>query len=53
MKWLALLMMNAVPVICLTLLAVHFETWWIVLFAPLLSFTYETNKKGDGKDENG
>ena len=51
MKWFSLLMLNTVPVICLTVLAVHFETWWIVLFALLFGFTYrETDKKENEKD---
>lgn len=45
MKWFALFAMNAIPVVCLTILAVHFETWWIVLFAPLFGFTYESGNK--------
>lgn len=25
---------------CFTALAIHFEAWWIVLFAGLFTFTY-------------
>lgn len=44
--WPSLLFMNTVPIICLTVLAIHFDKWWIVLFAVLFSFSYESNKKG-------
>lgn len=33
-----LAIMNAVVMICLTALAIHFNHWWIILFFPLLAF---------------
>lgn len=52
MKWVALLLLNSVPIICLTLVAIHFEKWWIVLFALLFGFNYKSSDKEGGKDEN-
>jgi predicted secreted protein len=50
--WFAVLVTNTVPVVCLTLLAVHFEKWWIVLFALLFGVSYKSTSKEDEKDEN-
>lgn len=47
MKWIALLLLNAIPVVCMTLLAIHFDKWWIVLFALLFGFSYKTTNKED------
>jgi len=41
--WFALLLMNVIPTVCLTLLAIHFDKWWIVLFALLFGFSYKKN----------
>jgi len=50
MIWLSLFLMNTVPVVCLTWLAVHFEKWWIVLFALLFTVSYKSSKK-EASDE--
>lgn len=45
--WFSVFLMNAIPIICLTFLSIHFEKWWIVLFALLFSVTCKTTKKGE------
>lgn len=50
--WFSLFLMNTVPVACLTLLAIHFDKWWIVLFSLLFSFTYKSNQKEDEHGNN-
>ena len=47
--WFSILLMNTAPVACLTLLALHFDKWWIVLFAILFSFSYKSTHKEDEK----
>ena len=37
---------NAASVACFTALAIHFEKWWIVLFAYFFVFTYKSGKGG-------
>lgn len=36
---------------CFTALAIHFETWWIVLFAALFVFSYKKKSDNDGGAE--
>ena len=36
------LIKNVIVVICLTILAVHFDKWWIILFSLLLSVGIKT-----------
>ena len=43
--WLSLFLMNTVPIICFTHLAVYFDKWWIVLFSLLFVVSYHSNKK--------
>lgn len=51
MKYLFLLIVNTVPVVCLTCLAIHFDKWWIALFALLFGVSYKsTNKDGDDNE---
>ena len=50
MMWLSLLLMNAVPVACFTILSIHFEKWWIALFALLFMVCYKSNETEDDED---
>lgn len=50
--WFSLFLMNTVPIVCLTLLAVHFDKWWLVLFALLFSFSYKPNQKEEARNES-
>lgn len=34
-----IIILNAIVLICFTILAVHFEHWWIFLFALLFLFS--------------
>lgn len=52
MKWLAFLLVNTAPVVCLTYLAAYFDKWWIVLFALLFGCSYKTSKKESENDKN-
>lgn len=45
MMWFTLLLMNTVPIVCFTHLAIHFDKWWIVLFALLFSVSYKSKKE--------
>lgn len=42
--WTAWAVKNSIVVICFTALAVHFNHWWIVLFAVLLTSSLETKR---------
>lgn len=42
--WTAWAVKNSIVVICFTALAVHFNHWWIVLFACLLTSSLETKR---------
>lgn len=44
--WWYLLIKNSVVVICFTLLDIHFDKWWIVLFA-LLFLTIIDSKRNE------
>jgi len=52
MMWFSFFLTNTTPVICLTLLAIHFDKWWIVLFSLLFSYSFKSNKEEDEKNEN-
>ena len=44
---------NAISVTCFTFLAIHFEKWWIALFAILFMFSYKsTNTDDEEEDKN-
>ncbi len=52
MKLFAWAICNMTTVGCLTLLAIHFDKWWIVLFAALLLFSVKDNnadRRGEGE----
>lgn len=38
---LALAIMNAAPIICWTVIVVHFDRWYLALFALLFGFSYK------------
>lgn len=42
--WWYLLIKNSVVVICFTLLSIHFDKWWIVLFSLLCVSTISSTK---------
>lgn len=42
--WTAWAIKNSIVVICFTALAIHFNHWWIVLFAFLLTSSLETKR---------
>lgn len=42
--WTAWAVKNSIVVICFTALAVHFNHWWIVLFACILTPSLETKR---------
>lgn len=52
MMWLSVVLINTVSVVCLTLLAIHFDKWWIVLFSLLFGCSFTSTKKEDEHDEN-
>ena len=45
--WFSLLLMNTVPIVCLTCQAIYFDKWWIVLFALLFTVSYKSRKNED------
>lgn len=44
---------NIVSIICFTFLAIHFEKWWIVLFAAIFILTYKSENKLNKEEEEG
>lgn len=42
--WWYLLIKNSVVVICFTLLAIHFDKWWIALLALLFLTTIDSKR---------
>lgn len=36
---------NSISLVCFTILAIFFETWWIVLFALLFTCSVNTEKE--------
>lgn len=48
MIFISCLLRNCVSIVCFTVLAIHFDKWWIALFALLFMMTVE-NKKDDKK----
>jgi len=36
---------NAISLICFTTLAIIFKSWWIIFFAYLFSYRYESDKE--------
>lgn len=49
--WWYLLIKNSVVVICFTLLAIHFDKWWIVLFSAFFVTFVEYKNKESQKEE--
>lgn len=49
--WWYLLIKNSVVIICFTLLAIHFDKWWIVLFSVLFITFVEIKNKASQKEE--
>lgn len=43
--WIAWAMKNACAIICFTVLAVHFEKWWLALFAMLFMSDLEVKEQ--------
>ena len=39
------LLINIISIICFTVLAIHFEKWWIVLFAYFFIFSVRITKE--------
>lgn len=44
---------NSVVIICFTILAIHFQHWWIVLFALLFLHWKEKYTKPKDDDDKG
>ena len=42
--WAAWAVKNIVVLVCFTFLAVHFDTWWIVLFAAFFTSSLQTER---------
>ena len=42
---------NITAIICFTVLAIHFEKWWIVLFSALFMFSQTTHRDDDKRDK--
>ena len=47
-----IVILNTVVLLCFTALAIHFEKWWIVLFACFFLFSKKTIQEEDNEKEN-
>lgn len=47
------MLVNITSIICFTFLAMHFNKWWIVLFAAFFFITYRSESKvPEDKEDN-
>ena len=44
---------NITAIICFTVLAIHFDKWWIVLFSGLFMFSQTSHRYDDKNDKEG
>ena len=44
---------NITAIICFTVLAIHFDKWWIVLFSAFFMFSQTSHRDDDKNDKEG